>query len=813
MTVTFIAENLLEKDHFLSATEQEGEYIGQPEPGSANEGAMKPVATGDIADLTYHGTTTSNGAVDGTTVIDIELNIFGDDYFIGGTVTITSGAASGQTKSITDFARSTGTITTAAFSAQIVTGVTFTLKVAFATRDFRMALVASGDPGNATFKWSHNGGTTYLGRNDPDQANWLATQTITSNMDAAATLTAIAQLANGDWIVAYEDEVTDDIVVKTSPDQGLTWSDEVSVVDAGLNPVGVAYLLVLRSGRVWLYPGGLYDAYYSDDNGATWAVAKDAQLYGPSFNCAIELSDGRIMALTDESNNIVFAFSSDGGFKWGTTDTANSPTNNDSLNPDGVVCDNGDIVIVMQDDYFDPGNYGIKCLRSEDGGATWSSRIDVMPYVSADLTNPRVAKDINGDLYCVACSGGTNNHIEFCKSVDNGKTWGAIKTLKSTGGTDFEDPFIALMNGHIMVCLFTNTTGDNLKMERRGMWEAFSANACPCAAGALEQKLICDVGVIWHGSKGVSTDSFSFATAYQYAMSNIITDSPSRPWRSTQDNINCAIVIDMGANNRFFADGAGFFGCNVRTLSLQMNGTDSWDSPAVDEAVSFDAAAGVVDSVNGNVIEDTSLLANYKDHQFRADTFFLRMTSGAASGATWKIRDNVAGYLVLDTDSALTGVSASNTFVIFQRHVAKTFNGGLYRFVRINIPAQQTADDYYQLGSVVMGRTVALSFGFGVGYRKPHLYDIRMLRTPGQGMIPVRGAGRRRAFDLTWEASENARQEVLALMDYIQGKNLAFIPNADTLTDCYLVKLVGDIDQVNRNLQRFDMSLRLEENL
>ena len=88
MTPKIIAENILDEDDFSSATEQEGERIGQPVPAAANVGSFRLLSKGDIADFSYSGTVTGDGAADGTTTIDAVLDIYGDDYFIDGTIVI-----------------------------------------------------------------------------------------------------------------------------------------------------------------------------------------------------------------------------------------------------------------------------------------------------------------------------------------------------------------------------------------------------------------------------------------------------------------------------------------------------------------------------------------------------------------------------------------------------------------------------------------------------------------------------------------------------------------------------------------------------
>ena len=121
-------------DMFSSATEQEGEHIGVPDPDSGNEGSLRPLASGDIQDFTYSGTATGAGTT--TTIVDSSLCIFGDDFFIGATITFTDsgnspvGNTSGS-KTITDFAQATGTLTWSGALNATVVGDTFTFDTTF----------------------------------------------------------------------------------------------------------------------------------------------------------------------------------------------------------------------------------------------------------------------------------------------------------------------------------------------------------------------------------------------------------------------------------------------------------------------------------------------------------------------------------------------------------------------------------------------------------------------------------------------------------------------------------------------------------
>jgi hypothetical protein len=291
-------------------------------------------------------------------------------------------------------------------------------------------------------------------------------------------------------------------------------------------------------------------------------------------------------------------------------------------------------------------------------------------------------------------------------------------------------------------------------------------------------------------------------------MTNLIEDSPSRPWRSTQDNTAMSIIIDMGANAVYYADAIALFGCNVRTLTFQMNTTNSWGAPTISQAVSFDNFSETVSSITGNCI--LSPQSAYKDHELTG--MYLRMTSGTDSGLTWKVIDNIGTLMFIETTAA-TNIAANDTYAIYQKSVWQvigTASPYVFRYMRISIPAQQTAENYYQIGSIVVGRVITLTDGFRTGYGKDHEYGITFLDTSSGGLIPIVDYGRKKRFRFEFNASSNGRKEVLALLDYILGKNIVLITDS-TVLDCHLVKLKGGAKQIHKRGEYFSLQVEFEE--
>ena len=803
MSVVLIAQKLLESSHFLSATEEEGERWGQPQPASDNEGKFRLLSKGTPADFSYDGTATGDGST--TTMIDSALSMFGDDYFIGATITFTGGENTSGSATITDFDQATGTLTWSGAVNSTLTGDTFTLTVPFDTRNFKVELVTSGDAGDATFKWYHNG--TYLGRDDPDQADWLGQQTLAA-CAPGGYYPAITETADGRWIAIYEDTSNHAVSIRSS-DKGATWDSPVTIETSSVEIS--SNLVKLKSGRLLVCVQSTgQKIYYSDDNGDSWQSFDPANLTAFKMLWFVELFNGNLLVVSYNTTDyeIEASISINGGTIFSDPVTVFSPSSNNALHPTAVQAQDGSIICAFETDQDSVGDYEIKACKSADGGTSWGSASDIFAFSSVDFIFSALVKDINGDIFCAVSEYQSDQRIVFSKTTDHGDSWGSQSTLISEGGVDLSTPRLALLDGHILVCIYSDITNQDIEMVRRGMWEAYSANGCPCAQEAIAQHLICGAEIVWHGGSGESGDDWTFEAEYDYAMSNIIDDSPQRPWRSEQDNIDCSIVFWAGSTSqKLYVDSVAFFGCNVRSLKFQMNDSDSWGAPSVDETISFDlTTSGVLDAAaNGNFIKDAALMASFKDHELRPGRirYYVCFTSGNLDGYSFQIIDNIGDYIQLEGpfasyDYVFGPVATDDTFAIFQSHVAKTFTGGIYSHKRISITARLTSpsEGYYQLGAMVAGRAITLSEAFDIDYAKDHGYGVELIDTPQGGLIPIEDwGGPRRRFELAWSLANEGRREVLAFLDYIGGGNICLIPDSSDLTDCYLVKRRGDVSQ------------------
>lgn len=810
----------LSGDDLLTATEQAGPYASQADPATANAGKVRPIISGTPADFTFTGTTTSDGNVGGTTLIDSYLAGWGDDFFIGAKVTITSGVASGEYKEITDFAQSTGTITvTSAFSAKIVSGVTFTIILRHASlysgsrRQFGLEVIASGDPGAATWVWQNDtSGTQKFGRKFPNAA---------SSFDAPRSLgtlsvlgecrqTQIVEADNGNWVLIFQENVTADWAVRISTDEGDSWSAAVGIgFDGAGMPAADITVFKVKSGRIYVF---VYTHFsYSDDNGATWSnpALNDGETF-TSQSC-VELPSGQIgMAFYTSSNVLYYKIGMPGA--WSDRVTVYSSANivaGVSLLLDKI----GQLHFFFS--YDNAGDTVIKETVSTDFGATWATPMTIISSAGKDVQFPTSCMDIQGDLWVAAHENTADEKIVFSVSTDNGATWGAKTDLYSVAGHDLSYPGLSLLDGHYIVCTY-QYDATTLYNVRSGYWSNYATNSIPMPINGTRVKLMTGFFVTFLGGAAVAGDEWTFQTEFYNGAKNIFLDSPSKSFRSVTDGAACEIIFDTGsaASGKDRMDAFGFFGCNVGSLKVQANATNAWTTPSIDETVSFFKVSGAVDATSSRHIKDSSLLANYKDHELTG--YYLRATSGAVSGTTWKILDNVGSYFLLD--GSLGALAPADTFNIFAPQMVHTFtptatSDGIFRFIRILITAQETNTGYYELGTVIMGVATAFAQCFAKGYNRDHVYDIQHLGTPSGGIVSVSGgAAKKRMFSLSWARNREARKEVLYMMDQFQGKTLAFVPNDSDLLDVFPVRLTSNVSQTQEILDYMTIGpITLEE--
>lgn len=220
-----------------------------------------------------------------------------------------------------------------------------------------------------------------------------------------------------------------DVYMKTSLDNGLTWS-----APRVINTIKNAYqhcannrAILLSSGRIVLPMaiGGTGSSnyvfcYYSDDNGDTWQNTKlfntgGNELYEP---CVAELEKGKlIMTLRNSSGKILFAFSNDDGLYW--TDFVKSNLNCPDAPSTIAKVPNKNILVLIwnnNSNIFDYQNRSpLSLATSKDEGKTWTYLFDIENRTSIGAYYPTInfTEDKMLITYTQKISGDSKSNVVF----------------------------------------------------------------------------------------------------------------------------------------------------------------------------------------------------------------------------------------------------------------------------------------------------------------------------------------------------------------------------------------------------------------
>lgn len=293
---------------------------------------------------------------------------------------------------------------------------------------------------------------------------------------------------------------------------------------------------------------------------------------------------------------------------------------------------------------------------------------------------------------------------------------------------------------------------------------------------------------------GYISDALTIDAAYDYpvgAMLPSVSPSPSRPWRSKVDGVDVAIVWDLESETKF---GDSFWesssiGMFLRETNLQSCQLQGWNGAAWVNLLPLDPSLGYTSlpyvRKGREVHPDTGAAAPTDDlwsfHQMHAgDTIKLELDEGTglrridsnAEGA-WHGGTKLA-RLMLDPDSCDGSEAASGTATIYRRNcgIVGHNRSTYYRYIRLYIPAQDTVDGYYKIGSLCVGPVFPFGLQPGNGWSWERMTNTEVrTRDDGGRSSRVRGP-QRRAVEISWSTQPQDTTQVWGgepTPDYVTG--------------------------------------------
>lgn len=300
---------------------------------------------------------------------------------------------------------------------------------------------------------------------------------------------------------------------------------------------------------------------------------------------------------------------------------------------------------------------------------------------------------------------------------------------------------------------------------------------------------------------GVAGDTFTLTTTASFAASWVMQDiRPSAAHRSTADNATHAIVIDAAANTTIGADYAALVGTNFRTATVQMHTADSWATPSV--AVNLDATvwSGTISTSKRGLgyvgVDGTPWLL----HQWRSQP-----------GRKYYLQVGSTIYSIDDCDTDVlysqgTDFSAaSGTIYVFGDRMGAALPGGphRYRYARALVSAQQTVEDYYQIGTFILGRMVLPKQPYANGFVWS-LLDPSAVSASEAGYESSRVLGpQRRQLRIAWDpvdrGTDATAEQLAELWRALRGRHepVLFCPDLDRPFDFGLYRVAGPFAREN----------------
>lgn len=227
----------------------------------------------------------------------------------------------------------------------------------------------------------------------------------------------------------------------------------------------------------------------------------------------------------------------------------------------------------------------------------------------------------------------------------------------------------------------------------------------------------------WVGAGGVLGDSFKGSIGHAYSADNALVKSPRVGWRST-GIASQTMIFDADPEDgfgRFFHDSAAVFGLTDGSVTIDYDDNTGFASPVGGGTLSALVYSGLsVGSVRG----DTIFLNAAVPQAGEAVDMIVQFDTGGAAGdrmlCTLHWDAGTGSYLTMEgEDLATAGVSAGNTFSLYERQVALQYAGGAVdgqRYMRLRFTNSDTHTDDHRLGALVAGHkldiTVPLDWRF-----------------------------------------------------------------------------------------------------
>jgi len=317
------------------------------------------------------------------------------------------------------------------------------------------------------------------------------------------------------------------------------------------------------------------------------------------------------------------------------------------------------------------------------------------------------------------------------------------------------------------------------------------------------QALIKD-GVKIEAADGPSAkaEAWNIETDYTYRIDNAITDpSPRVPWRSTDETEHTiAFDLDGLTSSKMHNTSVGLvlLGINFQTCDL-----DRWDGAAWQTIGTLDAAEGFSPATSLQGTRDGKEIRPSSSGGFKAGRYihYGDLVGGtvnwtAGGGTFHKIESNTEGawtdstakhptIRVEDVDDGAD--PSSGNIEIWLPDVALIVHEFDHdpRYLRLRIPAQTTADGYFEIGQILIGSLLVFGHQYSRGITTIGRQNVEIASWVDGTTRATKKGPSAREVTFSWDEGVDASrvQDADALPDYVAGSTsgLAIASRSDVI--------------------------------
>lgn len=657
----------------------------------------------------------------------------------------------------------------------------------------RVEIVDPGALGTATFRVSVDGGTNYLGRKVDTvwDGNGAAERVVLDDTGDVYCSAPCAVDSDGDGVL---DRVLVAIGrIGPTPDQvdiyyttDFSGAGSWSLLAANVTGIGdfSSPALLYKAGVLYLLTdvGGVR-VYKSLDCGLTWGASVTVATSFSNGMSATVLASGKLMVaycVTVSGYSRVYCKTSADGATWTATGKQVTVTGSvDYTNPmlvqeaDGkTICkynsSTGNTVQARQTTAADPAA----------SSASWAAYSETL-WSGAAGAYPSSCIAPDGTIFAMVTDGGD---LKYSKFKDGDANWSALATAYAPAGT-IGPGRIAIIAGAIW-CVCVNSTDDSIVLIMTKYVTTYDASTAPASwTGLVPQYIANNIWFAWGGSLGQTGDAWTIGSSYINDAGNMLRYIRNRPAKSSNNTDDWYVVIDAGVNNVFAVNGVCLAG-NFEHAHFQMNATDVWTSPSLNETV--DMVRATYAATTGYTLPGGGRI------KFTAGGLVPQELRGvrvkfATSGTVYEITDNDADEAyVEDADvSAEAGVMS-----MFAPKKWIGFPVARYQYIRLLVQIQDTASGVFEVPAMIAGTWTPLANTHVVQISYAQNIDIKRFRS-GQSIRAVNGDALRLFSLVMTNAADAETDEIIAQFsahDYGVAP-FALVPDSDDSFDFAVVAL------------------------